>query len=185
MHIAFENQVKNVIEFSNLHRVRLLADRAPGHWDEDPTLHGLDQRDRLVNRVGPSVDAPGFFATDLALLEVGKLPHVVHSVELTDLDEPRSDAFHDLTTRGQATSPVRLPLQQVSWVQGVRTKLEDATKTAGRGGWPEAELLHQGGALRGDKRLELAVKGREIRVLADFVERCMVSGVALVLPDVD
>lgn len=45
--------------------------------------------------------------------------------------------------------------------------------------------MHEAGALRLDEFLELAVEFCELRVVRDRVERLVVAGVALVLPDVD
>ena len=45
--------------------------------------------------------------------------------------------------------------------------------------------MHEAGALRLDEFLELAVELCELRVVRDRIERLVVAGVTLVLPDVD
>jgi hypothetical protein len=45
--------------------------------------------------------------------------------------------------------------------------------------------LHEAGALRLDEFLELAVEFCELRVVRDRVKRLVITGVTLVLPDVD
>jgi hypothetical protein len=118
------------------------SNRTPRHRDQDTTLHRLNQRDRLMDRLAPSPDAPALLSTDLALLQIRKLPQVVHGIQLADLDEPGADAFHDLPPRFEASAPVGFPFEQVSWVQGVGAQLEDAAELAGGRGGPEGEFLH-------------------------------------------
>jgi hypothetical protein len=48
--------------------------RAPFAGNEDPALHRLDERHRLVNRLAPSFNTPALFTTHFTLLEVWKLP---------------------------------------------------------------------------------------------------------------
>lgn len=96
-----------------------------------------------------------------------------------------SYTFHDLLPRLQALTPVVLPLQQIAGVKGVRPQFEDASELSRRGSRPEAELLHEAGALGADEFLESAVKLGEFGVVLDGVERLVVAGVALVFPDVD
>lgn len=67
----------------------------------------------------------------------------------------------------------------------VSPQLKHASELSRRGGRPEAELLHEAGALRLDELLELAVEFSEFGVVRDRVERLVVAGVTLVLPDVD
>ena len=45
--------------------------------------------------------------------------------------------------------------------------------------------MHEAGALRLDEFLELAVELCKLRVVRDCVKRLVVTGVTLVLPDVD
>jgi len=78
-----------------------------------------------------------------------------------------------------------LPLEQIARMERVSPQFKHASELSRRGGWPEAELLHEAGLLRLDKLLELAVEFGELGVLLDLVERLMVAVVALVLPDVD
>jgi hypothetical protein len=69
-------------------------------------------------------------------------------------------------------------------VQRVGSQFEDATELSRSGGWPKRELLHQGRALRCDEGLEFRVKGGEVRMSRDGVERVVVTVVSLVFPDV-
>ena len=46
--------------------------------------------------------------------------------DLPDLHEPRTNTFHHLSARSEALLPMRLPLQQIAGMQGVRAQLEDA-----------------------------------------------------------
>lgn len=96
-----------------------------------------------------------------------------------------SHAFHDLLPRLQALTPVVLPLEQIARVKCVSPQLEHASELSRRGGRPEAELLHETGALRLDELLKLVVELGEVGVALNCVERLVVAGVALVLPDVD
>lgn len=157
----------------------------PLHRNQDAALHLLNQRNRLVHRVGPALYAPALLTANLALLEVGKLPQVVHRVEVANLHKPRAHALHDLAPRLEPAPPVRLPLEQVAGVQRVRAQLKEAAEVArGRGG-PEAELLHQRAVLVADERAQLLVELGVLGVVRDGVERGVVALVALVLPDVD
>lgn len=70
-------------------------------------------------------------------------------------------------------------------MQRVRSQLEDTAELTWWRGRPETELLHERRLLAGDERLELGVEGWEVGVILDGVERGVVAGVALVLPDVD
>ena len=106
------------------HMQSRLTDRAPLHRDQDVALHSLNQRHRLMNRITPALNAPGLLTPDLALLEVRKLPEVVHGVEIADLTEPSSDSLHNLSSRLQALAPVRLPLEKVAGVQSVGAQFE-------------------------------------------------------------
>jgi hypothetical protein len=96
-----------------------------------------------------------------------------------------SHAFHDLFPRLQALTPVVLPLEQIAGMQCVSPQLKHASELSRRGGRPEAELLHETGFLRLDELLQLVVEFGELGVVLDRVERLVVAGVALVLPDVD
>lgn len=135
--------------------------------------------------LSPSLNTPRLLTADLALLQVGELPEVVDSVQVANLHKPRTNAFHHLATGGKSPTPVGLPLQQVARVQGVRPELEQTTKTAGWGGWPERELLHEGGLLALDQAFELAIEISELGVFRDVVKGGMVAFVALVFPDMD
>lgn len=95
-----------------------------------------------------------------------------------------SDSLHDLPSRLQALTPVVLPLKKVTRVQSVRPQFKHTAEFPRRRGGPKAELLHQAGALRVDELLELAVEFGELWVVLDGIERLVVAGVTLVLPDV-
>lgn len=80
---------------------------------------------------------------------------------------------------------MRLPLQQVARVQRVAPQLEDTAQLPrGRSG-PEAELLHQTCPLTNNQLLQFAIELGELGVVLDVVDRLVVAGVTLVLPDVD
>lgn len=162
-----------------------LGNRRPGHGDENSRLHVLDQRHCLVDSVAPALDRPALLASLAALLEVGKLPEMVDRVEVADLDEPGADALHDFTTSLEATTPVRLPLEQVSRVQRVRSELENTAELSGRSCGPEGKLLHQRHVLTVDERVELAVEFGEAGIMRDGVSRLVVTLVLLVFPDVN
>lgn len=78
-----------------------------------------------------------------------------------------------------------LPLEQIARVQCVSPQLEHTSQLSRRGGRPEAELLHEAGALRLDEFLELVIEFGEFGVVLNIVERLVVARVALVFPDVD
>lgn len=96
-----------------------LGHRRPGHGYQDSRVHGLDERNGLVHRLGPTRYAPAVLAADLPLLEVGKLPEVVHRVQIANLHKPSTNALHHLAAGLQAPTPVCLPLEQVSRVERV------------------------------------------------------------------
>jgi hypothetical protein len=106
-------------------------------------------------------------------------------VQISYLHEPGAHTFHDLLSGTETSAPVSLPLQEVARVQGVRTELKDSTKLARSSCGPEGELLHQRCLFRVDQGLELAIKLREVRVVLNGVQRCVITFVALVLPDVN
>lgn len=78
-----------------------------------------------------------------------------------------------------------LPLEQIARVKRIRSQFEHATKLPRRTRRPEAKLLHQTGTFRGDQTLKLAVELREFGMVLYGMERGVVAGVALILPDVD
>lgn len=133
----------------------------------------------------PALDAPALLATDLAFLQICKLPEVVYRVKVANLHEPGTHAFHDLTSGLEAPTPMCLPLEQITWVQRVRAELKEAAELAGRGGRPEGEFLHQGRVFRLDQAAQLAVEGGVFGVLGDRVQGGMVALVTLVLPNVN
>ena len=93
--------------------------------------------------------------------------------------------FHDLPSCCEAFLPVRLPFKQVARVQSVRPQLKDASELPWRARRPEAKLLHQRQLLTGDQALQLLVKLGELGVVLDVVNRGVITGIALVLPDVN
>jgi hypothetical protein len=160
------------------------ADRTPRHGNHNTTLHALNQGHGLVHGIRPAFDTPALLTLQFALLQVRKLPQMMHSIQIANLNKPSTNALHDLTSCFQTLTPVRLPFEQVAWVERVGAQFEDTTELArGRGG-PEGEFLHQRDALARDQSLELGVEGGELGVVLDAVERSMVTGVSLVFPDV-
>lgn len=95
-----------------------------------------------------------------------------------------TNTLHNLLPGLQALPPVVLPLEQVARMEGVCPQLEHTAELPRRAGRPEAELLHQTRALGVNERLKLAVEFGELGVVLDAVQRVVVAGVALVLPDV-
>ena len=70
-------------------------------------------------------------------------------------------------------------------MQGVGAEFKKSTELPGRGSGPEGELLHERGLFVCDELFEMGVKGREVGMGGDRMERGMVAVVALVFPDVD
>jgi hypothetical protein len=60
---------------------------------------------------------------------------------------------------------VVLPFKQIARMECVSSQLKHASELSRRGGWPEAELLHEAGFLRLDEFLELAIELGELRVV--------------------
>lgn len=139
-------------------RARHLADRTPWQGDQDSALHVLNERDGLVDGLRPAFDIPGLLTANLAFLQVRKLPQMMHSVQIADLDEPRTNSFHDFPARLEATAPMGLPLQQVSGMERIRSQLKDTAEAARRGRWPEGKLLHERGTLALNHSSQLAVE---------------------------
>lgn len=138
-----------------------------------------------MDRLGPPLDTPTLLPTDLALLEVGELPEMMDCVKVADLHEPSTHALHDLASGLEAPTPVCLPLEQVAWVQCVRSELKETTELAWRGRRPEGKLLHERRVFRLDQAPKLAVEGGIFWMFRDGVHGGMVALVALVFPDVD
>lgn len=161
-----------------------LCNRTPRHRNQNSALHRLNQRHSLVHRVSPTLDTPALLSSDLSLLQIGKLPEMMHRIQLTNLYKPRTDALHDLSTGLEPTPPMRLPFEQVARVQSVGAEFEEAAQRARGRGRPEGEFLHERGAFAVDQGLELLVEGGEVGVVLDVVQRAVVARVALVLPDV-
>jgi hypothetical protein len=138
-----------------------------------------------VHGISPALDTPALLSPNFPLLQVGKLPEVVNGVQLSDLHEPSSNTLHDFTSRFETPAPVRLPFQQISWVQCVRAQLKNTTKLTGSRSWPEREFLHEGGSLGRYEGLEFGIKSRKVGLLGDGVKGGVISVVALVLPNVN
>ena len=147
-----------------------LTNGAPRHGDQNPALHALDERNRLVDGLRPALDAPGLLPADFPLFQVCKLPQVVHGVQFTNLHEPGTHTFHDLPTGLETVAPMALPFKKVPGVKSVGSELEETTKAAGRSGGPEGEFLHQGRLLALDKCLQLAVEFGEFGVFRNVVQ---------------
>jgi hypothetical protein len=124
---------------SNLNR---LCNRTPWHWDQNPTLHTLDQRHRLMHGISPPLDTPALLPPHLPLLQICKLPQMMHRIQLSNLHKPGSYSLHDFSSCAETTAPMGLPFEEITGVEGVRAQFEDATEGSGRGGWPEGEFLH-------------------------------------------
>ena len=138
-----------------------------------------------MDSVAPALDGPALLATVSALFEVCELPKVVNGVEIANLDKPRTNSLHDLTTGLEAASPVSLPFKEVSRMQSVGTQLKDASELSWWGGRPEGKFLHQGNVLGVDESVELLVELVEFRSAGNGMSRLVVSFVFLVLPDVN
>lgn len=123
-----------------------------------------------MNGLCPTLDAPGLLPTDFSLFQVRKLPQVVHSVQFTNLHEPGTHTFHDLPAGLETVTPMALPFKKVPGVKSVGSELEETTKTAGRSGGPEGELLHQGRLLALDECLQLAVEFGKFWVFRNVVQ---------------
>ena len=135
-----------------------------------------------MHRITPPLDPPAHLPPRLPLLQIRKLPQMMHSVQIPDLHEPRAHALHHLLPRFETLAPVRFPLEEVAGVEGVGTEFEEAAELAGWGGGPKGEFLHEGGVFGGYEAFKLVVEGRKFRVGGDAVEGGVISLVALVFP---
>lgn len=138
-----------------------------------------------MDSIAPTLDGPALLATIAALFEVGELPKVVNGVEVANLDKPRTNSLHDLTTGLEASSPVSLPFEQVSRMQGVGAQLKHASELSWWRRRPEGEFLHQGNVLGVDEGIKLLVELVEFRSAGNGMSGLVVSFVLLVLPDVN
>lgn len=82
-----------------------------------------------MNGASPALFTPALLATNLAFAEVGKLPEVMYVIKGSDLAEPGADALHDVAACSEPLAPVRLPLEEVSWVEDVGAQLKNAAET--------------------------------------------------------
>lgn len=138
-----------------------------------------------MHGLSPAWDAPAVLSADLPLLQIGKLPQMVYSVQIANLYKPRTHALHDFSASLEAPAPVRLPLEEIAGLKLVRPQLKKPAQLPRRCSGPEAELLHQGRLFLVNQGTQLAVKFRKIGVLRNCVQRAMVTFVALVLPDMN
>ena len=132
----------------------------------------------------PARLVPALFAGNLPLPQVMELPEVVNTIQRPYLCEPCTDSLHDLTPSGNARTPMRFPFKKISRMKDIRTELKDSTEVARRCGRPERELLHQVGATAFQEFRKLLLEFLVDRGL-EAVERAMIAGVSLVLPDVN
>lgn len=133
----------------------------------------------------PARYAPAVLPAHFTLLQIGKLPQMVDSVQIAHLHEPRADALHDFSSGLEAPTPMRFPLEKVAGLKLIRPQLEEAAQLPRRRSGPEAEFLHQRRLLFVDQRPQLAVKVGEFGVLRNGVQGTMIARIALVLPDMD
>jgi hypothetical protein len=136
-------------------------------------------------RITPSLNSPALLSPLLPLLQIGKLPKMMHGIQLPNLDKPSADTFHDFTSCFQALAPVCFPFEEISGMQSIGAELEEAAELARWCGRPEGEFLHEGDTLGSYEFLEGFVEGGEVGVLGDGVERGVVAVIALVFPDVN
>jgi hypothetical protein len=88
-----------------------LSNRTPRHRDQDPALHRLNQWHRLVNRISPALNTPRLLSSQLPLLQIRKLPEMVHRVQVSDLYKPCSNSLHHFSSCLEAFSPMRFPFE--------------------------------------------------------------------------
>jgi hypothetical protein len=138
-----------------------------------------------MNRIAPALHTPALLAAHLPLLQIRKLPEVMHRIQLADLHEPGADALHDFTPGPQPAAPVRLPFEQVARVQRVGAQLEYTAQLARGGCGPEGKFLHQRHTFAGYEGFELGIKRREVGMVGDGMEGVMVAMIALVFPNMD
>ena len=144
-----------------------LTDRAPRHWYHDSALHGLNQRNRLVYRITPTLNLPAALASQLPLFQVRKLPEMVHYVQVSYLHEPCTYTFHHFSTSLQPLAPMGLPLEKISGVQCVRSEFEYASQLTWGACRPKRKLLHQRCIFSVNQSLKLLVEGCKVWVRLD------------------
>lgn len=98
-----------------------LSDRTPWHRNQDSAFHCLDQWHRLMNRISPAFDTPRLLSPQLSLLQICKLPKMMHCVEVTNLYKPCPNALHDFPPCLETFPPMRLPFQQITRMKRVRS----------------------------------------------------------------
>ena len=138
-----------------------------------------------MHRIPPTFHSPTHLPPRLPLLQIRKLPQMMHGVQIAHLHEPGSHPFHHFFSCVQASPPVGFPFEEVAWVEGVGAEFEEAAELARRGGGPEGEFLHEGGLFVGYELLELGIEGGEVGVVSNGVEGGVVAVVALVFPYMD
>jgi len=119
-----------------------LSNRTPRHRNQNPTLHLLNQRHSLMNRISPSLHIPALLPAHLPFLQIRKLPEMMHRIQLSNLHEPGTYTLHYFSPGFEASAPVGFPFEEIAWVEGVGAEFEDAAELAGGGGGPEGKFLH-------------------------------------------
>jgi len=167
------------------HQALRSSHRTPWHWNQDAALHRLNERNSLMDRLSPALDAPALLTPHLPLFEIRKLPEMVHSVQLPNLYEPRPDAFHDFSAGLQPSPPVSLPFEQVARMKSVRSQFEETPELAWRCGGPERKFLHQRSLFGIDEGLELRFVCRVLGMMVSSVQGRMIAMVSLVFPNMN
>lgn len=147
-------------------------------------MHLIDELHRLTDRLTPRGHLPSSIPSLLSLLQTGVMPDVEDGVKPTDLGEPGTDGFCELTTSFQTLSPMRLPFQQLARLQMVSPQLVDATLLLGLSCRPEGKLLTEpiGSMLDqgADRCVEVVTEGGRVQGCFAGIVAC----IAVVLPDV-
>jgi len=97
-----------------------LANWTPRHRHHDPTLHLLNQWHSLVHSLAPARHTPALLPASSALFKVGKLPQVVDRVEISDLNEPSSDAYEFVLALGSRHSSLAVYSPSITSLRAAR-----------------------------------------------------------------
>lgn len=138
-----------------------------------------------MHSVGPARQFPAFFARNLAVLKISKLPKVLYTVKVTQLCKPSTNGLHYLLAALKTLAPVLLPFEQAPRKDVIGAQLKDAAKVMGlRSATPEIKLLHEI-RLAGPKKRPKLFKVVEVLFVGMHRVLCVVKAlVAFVLPDV-
>lgn len=98
-------------------------------------------------------------------------------VQAPYLGEPRTDSLHYSSAGLEAAAPVGFPFEEITWVEGVGAKFEDASEGPGRGGGPEREFLHEVVGARADEGWEGGGVALVRFLGGETVEGLMVAGI--------